>query len=1131
MRIRRPYLAIYAALILAGANFSTALDAPRLGGRVGNAYAHLPLTFEENRGQFGSATHFAARTNNVSLLLNRNEILVVSSHPDRVPYSKGAETVPAVHMQFVGANPAAEVSGIDRLEGKANYFIGKDPAKWITNVPTYGKVKYTAVYPGVDLLFYSNPHQLEYDFTLRPGADPATIVMRIIGANSVGLHGGNLAVQTSAGTILLRQPQIYQTSGKQSHRPVEGSYSLRRQGPRTWLVSFQLAAYDHRRPLTIDPVLDYSSYLGGTGNDYGASVAVDSSGNAYVVGQTASLNFPTTSGSVQPTHAPCTLSGYCEDAFVTKINPSGTSIVYSTFLGGSSDEFGVAIAVDGSGNAYVAGNTTSPDFPTTTGAFQRTCGGTCFYNDGFVAELNSTGSGLLFSTYLGGSDDEFITGIASYQGRAIVSGYSDSPDFPVTAGAFQTQMQGQGSSFVAEFNSSGTALAYSTFLGEVDLFGAGPSLAVDGSGNAYLAGVTYAPNFPVTSGAFHTPFLSNGDTYISKLNSTGSALIYSALIGGAILPNLTLDPAGNVYVAATAGTFYPLTPGALNESCNDQLQGTETGILVAKLNASGSNLAYASHLCPDRSWANQPAVDAAGNLFLTGYTDSRFLPTTVGALQTSIGNACCFTDAFLTKMNSTGSARAYSTYFGGNSSDNGFGLVADAGGNVYLSGATNSTNLRTRYPFQAANGGQSDAFIAKFSLPPTRVSIFPASVSFGKQGVGVAGPRATVTFANLGTTALGLTKISATGDFTLAGDCGTQLAAGTRCTIGVVFRPSTTGLRSGTLTFADSTGSQSVALRGTGVNGALVELSVPGPAYAPNGQTGAPVKVTVTNVGNADLNITSFSLTNGPVFNFGNNNCFTPIAPLSSCFVQVTYSAVFGSPQNWATLSFNDNAAGSPQGIIISGITLPPGVQFSTSGLRFDEQPLGTSSTSQQVAIMNGTPNPISISSIGTTGDFKKTQTCGSTLAAGALCYVNVSFRPIAVGIRQGSVVVNDSATGSPQILPLLATGDAAPAVTLQPTSLSFPAQAVGSASAAKNILLTNSGGSDLKITGISVGGTAPSDFTATNNCGTLVAAGASCTIAVTFKPVAVGTRTAVISITDNAKGSPQKVSVSGTGS
>lgn len=1122
-----PRLALCAALLLSLGTSLNALDSPRLRSKTKNIMAGLPLTFEENHGQFGSTTRFAARTKGVSVLLNRDELWFMSSPWSQARNSKRADGAQVVRMQFVGASPAAEVLGIDRLEGKANYFIGKDPAKWISNVPMYGKVKYKALYPGVDLLFYSNPRQLEYDFTLSPGANPASIAMRITGADSARLTCGDLAVQTSAGTILLRRPQSYQEAADQSRRAVAGSYSLRRQGAHAWLVSFKLAAYDPRRPLTIDPVLDYSSYLGGTGNDYGASVAVDASGNAYLVGQTASLDFPSTSGAVQPTHAPCTLSGYCEDAFVTKINPSGTGIVYSTFLGGSSDEFGYLIAVDGSGNAYVAGYTTSPDFPTTTGAFQRTCGGTCFYNDAFVAELNSTGSALLFSTYLGGSADDFVSGIALYQGRAIVSGYSESPDFPITAGAFQTQMQGQGSSFVAEFNSSGTALAYSTFLGEVDLSGAGPSLAVDGSGNAYLGGVTYAPNFPVTSGAFHTAFLSSGNTYISKLNSTGSALIYSALIGGVIYPDITLDAAGNVYLAATAGTFYPITPGALNESCHDQIQGTETGLLVAKLNPSGSNLIYASHLCPSRSWSNQPAVDAAGNLFLTGYTDSRYLPATVGALQISIGNACCFSDAFLTKMNSNGSARAYSTYFGGNNSDNGFGLVVDASGNVYLSGSTNSTNLRTRYPFQATNGGQSDAFIAKFSLPNAKVSAFPALVSFGKQGIGVAGPPVSVTLANLGTAALGITNISITGDFTAARDCGNQLAAGARCTIRVVFKPTTTGARSGTLTFADSAGSQSVALRGTGVNGALVQFAVPAPIYAPSGQTSAPLTVKITNLGNTALNVSSLSLSGA--FNFyGYSNCFVPVAPLSSCTVQVTYSAF---QQSWTTLGIYDNAAGSPQGVMLNGNPLPPGLDFSTPGLRFDEQPLGSKSASQQVALINGTSNPVSLTSIGTTGDFVKSQTCGTTLAVGAFCYINVSFRPTAVGIRQGSIVVNDSAAGSPHILPLLGTGDAVPAVTLQPASVTFSAQAVGSASPSKNILLTNAGGSDLSISGIAIGGTDPGDFSATSNCGTLVAAGASCTIAVTFKPLATGTRTAVLSITDNGKGSPQKVTLSGTGS
>lgn len=1091
-------------------------------------YAQLPLSFEQNQGQASSTTLFVARHSRFSVLLSRDEMLLLAAGHGRTAAEEqttAARAESVIRVKFHGINPTANVVGLDELTGKSNYFIGSDRSRWRTNVPTYAKVRYESIYSGIDLVFYGNPQRLEYDFVIRPGADAGGILLDIIGATSGTIEsGGSLVLRTGTGAIRFNQPVIYQDSADHHRQFVSGGYKIRSRGRNGLQVSFKLAPYDHSRPLIIDPVLDYSTYLGGTGNDYGASVAVDASGNAYIIGQTASLNFPATAGSVQPTHAPCG-SGYCEDAFVTKIDPTGTTIVYSTFMGGSSDEFGVAIAVDPSGSVYVGGDTTSTDFPTTSGAVQRSCGGTCFYNDVFVSELDSTGSALLYSTYLGGSNDDFITGIAIYKGLAIVSGFSGSADFPVTAGAYQPNLQGQGSSFVTKFNASGTALAFSTFLGEVDLWGSGPALAVDSSGNAYLAGTTTSPNFPVTPGAFHTPFLPTTNLYVTKLNSTGSALVYSARIGGAWGASIALDGSGNSYVAGTAGVFYPITAGGLNETCNDQIQGTETGIIAAKLSANGSSLLYSAHLCPDRSWSGGVQVDSSGSFLLTGYTDSQYLPTTTNALQLTLRNACCFSDAFLTKLNLSGTARTYSTYFGGNNADYGSDLAIDGTGNVYLVGSTSSTNLRTQNALQSANAGQSDAFLAKFTLPKPRFSISPAVVTFLQQGVGLAAPPKIVTFANVGTTALGVSSFVTKGDFSATGDCGAQLSPGARCTIHVIFKPTATGTRTGTLTITDSAGSHNVALRGTGVTGPLVVIPPVSTVYAPSGITSAPFTITVNNVGSGTLHVSSLGWSGS--FNFVGSNCFLPLAPVSSCTVQMTYTA---NGSEFEVFNVYDDAPGSPQGIFISGQPLTPGIQFSSLGVRFDQQSIGGKSAVQKVAVMNGSPNPVSITSIGKTGDFVKTQTCGTTLAVGAFCYINISFKPTAVGIRQGSVVLTDSAAASPQVLPLLGTGGAAAAVALSSTSLSFASQAVGTTSPAQNVSLSNTGGSVLTMA-VTLGGINPGEFAMANNCGLSLAPGANCAIKVTFKPTATGTRTAVISITDNAAGSPQKITLTGSGS
>ena len=302
--------------------------------------------------------------------------------------------------------------------------------------------------------------------------------------------------------------------------------------------------------------------------------------------------------------------------FVAKINTcTGDGLIYATYLGGMGDDFASAIAIDTAGNAYVTGSTNSTDFPTTGGALQRSCGGTCFRNDGFVTKLNPTGSALLYSTYLGGSDEDAGTGIAIRNGKTYVSGFSASTDFPTTAGAFQRTMQGQGSSFVVELNSNATGMIFSTFLGEVDLYDAGGAITVDSAGNPHVAGTTLSANFPQTAGAFHTTFQSglSNNMYILKLNPTGSALVYSAMIGGAAPAGIALDAAGNTYVAGTAGLFSPVTPGAIDQSCDN-------GALVLKLSPAGRELLTSAHICPDRLWPAGVAFDSSYNIIFGGYT-------------------------------------------------------------------------------------------------------------------------------------------------------------------------------------------------------------------------------------------------------------------------------------------------------------------------------------------------------------------------------------------------------------------------------------------------------------------------------------------------------------------------------
>ena len=443
----------------------------------------------------------------------------------------------------------------------------------------------------------------------------------------------------------------------------------------------------------IDPVLVYSTYLGGSGDDESFRIAVDASGNAYVAGFTPSTSYPTTAGAFQPSYG-----GGNYDAFVSKLNPSGTALVYSTYLGGNDFDSGYGIAADGSGNAYVTGFTASTNFPTTVGAFQTSYGGGI--NDAYVTKLNPSGTALVYSTYLGSSDaDGGYRIVVDGSGNTYVAGITTdfSPgatDFPTTAGAAQTSYGGGGyDTFVTKLNPTGTGLVYSTYLG-------GSSdetvnvLTVDGVGNAYVTGATISTNFPTTAGAFQTGYGGgNRDAFVSKLNPSGTALVYSTYLGGNDFDagfGIAVDGAGNAYVTgSTVSTNFPTTAGALQTSYG----GGGNDAYVTKLNPSGTALVYSTYFGSSGSdGGSSIAVDGLGNAYFVGSTSSTNIPTTPDAFQTSSGGG---SDAMLVKLNSAGTALVYSTYFGGTGADSGAGIVLDGSGSAYITGLTASSNFPT----------------------------------------------------------------------------------------------------------------------------------------------------------------------------------------------------------------------------------------------------------------------------------------------------------------------------------------------------------------------------------------------------------------------------------------------------
>jgi hypothetical protein len=682
------------------------------------AYGKLPLSFEINQGQSDSRVKFLSRGSGYSLFLTSSEAVLALRKGGPLSRTRiNIGTVPAkpypwldkappvadsvVRMKLIGATPNAKVSGLDELPGKSNYFIGNDPKKWCTDVPNFAKVKYANVYPGVDLVYYGNQHQLEYDFVVQPGADPRQIQLSFHGANRLGIDAdGNLIVSIAGGEVVEHKPIIYQDIGG-IRRQIGGTFELRKRNR----VGFKLARFDRHRRVTIDPGLVYSTYLGGNSVDQAFGITLDSLGNAYVTGYTYSSNFPVTEGTFQDDFG---------GVFVTKLNNSGSALIYSTYFGPNATAYG--IAVDTSGNAYITGYTVPILFPTTPGAFQTQAVST----SAFVTKLNSSGSTLIYSTFLSGGTYDEGKGIAvDVSGNAYVTGFTESVNFPTTAGALQTTFGGSSDAFVTKLNSSGSALIYSTFVGGSD-DDQGNGIALDSSGNAYITGSTNSVDFPITAGAFQT---TSGGTnaFVSKLNSNGTALIYSTFLGGSNLTigdGIALDSSGNAYITGyTVGNDFPTTAGAVQTTWGGFPFGDA---FVTKLNSSGSNLIYSTYLGGSGyDWSSQIAVDSSGNAYVTGYTSSRNFPITAEALQATFAgdsSGCCW-DVFVTKLNSSGSALLYSSYLAGSGFDLGYGIALDSSGNAYITGSTLSSNFPvTEGAFQTTWGGSFDAFVTKLNL-------------------------------------------------------------------------------------------------------------------------------------------------------------------------------------------------------------------------------------------------------------------------------------------------------------------------------------------------------------------------------------------------------------------------------
>lgn len=702
---------------------------------VRELYGKLPMAFEKNQGQAGEGIDFIARGAGYRVRLKSTEVIV-----DLMPHS-GQPAVPgAIRMRFVGARPDAIVSSISPLPGKTNYFKGTNVSTHLTGIENFSRVSYAAIYPGIDIVYYGNQQHLEYDLAVSPGADLSKIRIAFEGPDRIEIDQvGNLQLNLGDETIQFQKPIIYQLiEGKK--KIIDGRYIRLTEKE----FGFEVASYDKSAPLIVDPVLNYSTYLGGSSDDVGTAVAVDAAGNAYLAGYTYSSNFPILNAYDR------SLGRGDEDAFIAKLNPTGSALIYSTYLGATKSlDIATDIAVDAAGNAYVTGMTNGNDFPVTAGAYQTgiASGGT------FVTKLNAAGNSLVYSTYiLGVMAPRIATDTA---GHVYLTG-SATPGFSTTIGALQGASANPDSTnaFVAKLNPTGTTMAYATFIGGSGT-DTGKGIAVDEQGNAYVAGYTTSNNFP-TAYALQAAHQGGWDGFIAKLNPSGTALAYSTYLGGAqndTVSAIAIDAQGSAYLTGeTYSADFPIRNAFQPTKAGYRLVNADLGsAFVTKLAPTGDVLVFSSfiggEICTGYCQAllagsNFPgdvaydiAVDAAGHAYITGLARSYTFPLIDSLLPSKQDNS--EESLFVTKVSLTGSALLYSTFvrtgniaYGGSLQTGvpygaGNAIAVDSVGNAHVTSEHDSRGglLITTGSLQTVSKGGEDAVAFKLGATSLNMAL------------------------------------------------------------------------------------------------------------------------------------------------------------------------------------------------------------------------------------------------------------------------------------------------------------------------------------------------------------------------------------------------------------------------
>lgn len=658
------------------------------------------LLFVENVGQFDAHARYQVRGVGGTLWLAQDALWLTVLEPTTEPSAFPTQGV-NLRLSFPGATPNPRLEPFDPLPTTISYFTGNDPAKWRADVPVWGGVRYVDLYPGIDLELSGASGQFQPRLVVRAPEALNQVRLKVEGAEGITLHDGAIQMSSAVGDVVFPLLEVVGADG------VELSASA------VPIVSGEevLMPFGNHQPQgqgSLGGGLIFSTFLGSVEYDRGWAVAVDSVGDAYMTGDTASTTFPTTPGTFDPN------ANGMYDTFVSKFSTDGSTLLYSTYLGGGNHDISWSIAVDGGNNAYLTGFTSSTNFPTTAGAVDTSYNGG---QDAFVTKLNASGTALVYSTFLGGTAlDEGGELTLDGAGRAYVTGTTESPSYPTTAGVVDPTYNGGGDMFITVLNTTGSTLDFSTYIGGGDV-DSGWGIAVDGTGGVYVTGYTESSNFPATSGAYDTSFNGSGDLFVTKVNAVGSSLVYSTYLGDGNVEDgsaIVVDDEGSAYVTGyTFSTNFPTTSGAYDTTHNG-----DTDVFVSKINPTGTSLTYSTFLGGQNGEdADDMTIDGNGNVYLVGYTLSNNFPTSPGAYDPTYNAA---TDVFVAKLAPSGNTLLYGSFLGGNEDDYAYANALDATGVLVFTGLTFSSNFPTTIgAYDTTFNGLHDGFLTKFETSDT----------------------------------------------------------------------------------------------------------------------------------------------------------------------------------------------------------------------------------------------------------------------------------------------------------------------------------------------------------------------------------------------------------------------------